>query len=306
MSITKHKLLFDPTEADDYDAVKSFLSSADGTLLTKTTTGGKEALDVHIAGSDIQLEVDLVHTEDSVRLGDGTDFFTSTTENGDTALDVHISNTSIVVTATDLDIRDLAFATDSVDVSGSEVSLDAATLAALESVTVSATDLDIRDLAFATDSVDVSGSEVSLDAATLAALESVTVSATDLDIRDLDSSQDSIEIATAAGQALAIESDGSLNVNSSEVGYSTCSNASVTIANTATDVVVTELALRKELTLQNVGSKDVYIGCDSSVTSTNGILVPKGATASFKFGPAINVHAITPSGTSELRILELA
>lgn len=51
-----------------------------------------------------------------------------------------ISNTSFAVTATDLDIRDLLFASDSVDVSGS-------------SVTVTATDLDIRDLAFATDSV---------------------------------------------------------------------------------------------------------------------------------------------------------
>ena len=73
-----------------------------------------------------------------------------------------------VVTATDLDIRDLDFANDSVDVSGS-------------SVTVSATDLDIRDLVFATDKVDVSGSDVT-----------ATVTATDLDIRDLDASSDSV------------------------------------------------------------------------------------------------------------------
>lgn len=83
-----------------------------------------------------------------------------------------------VVTATDLDIRDLNSATDS--------------------VTVVASDLDVRDLAFATDKVDASGSEVSLDAATLAALESisventVTVQATDLDIRDLSSVTDSV------------------------------------------------------------------------------------------------------------------
>lgn len=99
---------------------------------------------------------------------------------------------NITVSATDLDIRDLAFATDKVDVSGSEVSLDAGTLAALENITVSATDLDIRDLAFATDKVDVSGSEVSLDAGTLAALENITVSATDLDIRNLDAATDSV------------------------------------------------------------------------------------------------------------------
>lgn len=77
------------------------------------------------------------------------------------------------VTATDLDIRNLVFATDKVDVSGSSVSitgtvavtqsgtwtveLGATTLAALESITVVATDLDIRDLTLAQDAVKVSG-----------------------------------------------------------------------------------------------------------------------------------------------------
>jgi hypothetical protein len=99
------------------------------------------------------------------------------------------------ITATDLDVRDLDFATDSVDVSGSSVTVSATDLNIRNlsestdsvtahqggswSATVSATDLDIRDLAFATDKVDVSGS-------------SVTVSATDLDIRDIDAASDSI------------------------------------------------------------------------------------------------------------------
>lgn len=43
------------------------------------------------------------------------------------------------------------------------------------SLTVDAVNLDIRDLVFATDKVDVSGSVVALDAGTLAALESITV-----------------------------------------------------------------------------------------------------------------------------------
>lgn len=71
------------------------------------------------------------------------------------ALDVNIENASIAVTGT--------------------VELGATTLAALESITVVATDLDIRDLVFATDKVDVSGSSVELGATTLAALETITV-----------------------------------------------------------------------------------------------------------------------------------
>lgn len=139
--------------------------------------------------------------------------------NADGSIDVNST-----ISATDLDIRDLVFATDKVDVSGSEVKLDSTTLAALEnisvsatdldirdlayatdsvtahqggtwSVTASATDLDIRDLAFATDKVDVSGSEVKLDSTTLAALENITVSATNLDIRDLAFATDKVDVS---------------------------------------------------------------------------------------------------------------
>lgn len=134
---------------------------------------------------------------------------------------VDVSGSSVTVSATDLDIRDLAFATDKVDVSGSEVSLDSATLAALENITVSATDLDIRDLAFATDKVDVSGSEVSLDSATLAALEDITVSATDLDIRDLSHASDSVKIGDGT-DFLAVNTDGSINVNVTLPGGKVC------------------------------------------------------------------------------------
>jgi fructose-specific phosphotransferase system component IIB len=145
-----------------------------------------------------------------VKVGDGTTPSQQLKVEADGSINVNST-----ISATDLDIRDLVFATDKVDVSGSEVSLDAATLAALENVTVSATDLDIRDLAFATDSVDVSGSEVSLDATTLAALESITVQngagasavniqdggnsitvdAVDLDIRDLAFATDSVDVS---------------------------------------------------------------------------------------------------------------
>lgn len=129
------------------------------------------------------------------------------------ALDVNVVNAiaatisgTVPVTATDLDIRNLVFATDKVDVSGSEVSLDSATLAALENISaiVTATDLDIRDLAFATDKVDVTGSAVSITG-------SVVVTATDLDIRDLSHTQDSIKIGDGT-DFLAIDASGNIGV----------------------------------------------------------------------------------------------
>ena len=93
MALTKHALCYNPTD-NEIDTVDSYLLASDGTAITHTCS----ALDVNIKTSDIQLEVDLDHTEDSIRLGDGTSFFTSTSENGDIALDVHLSNSNIEVT----------------------------------------------------------------------------------------------------------------------------------------------------------------------------------------------------------------
>ncbi len=118
----------------------------------------------------------------AIEITDGTD---NLAINGDGSLNA-------VVTATNLDIRDLAFATDKVDVTGSEVSLDSATLAALESITVQngagASAVNIQDGG-----------------------NSITVDASDLDIRDLSHSQDSVKIGDGT-DFLAVNTDGSINV----------------------------------------------------------------------------------------------
>lgn len=120
---------------------------------------------------------------------------------------VDVSGSSVTVTATNLDVRDLVFATDKVDVSGSSIS---------------ATDLDIRDLVFATDKVDVSGSSVTVTATNLDVRDLVfatdkvdvsgsSITATDLDIRDLTHASDSVKVGDGT-DFLAINTDGSINV----------------------------------------------------------------------------------------------
>ena len=103
MSLETFKLFFSNVFGTD-DEVKAFLAVDNGgganqKLLTSTTAGGKEALDVNIAASDIQIQVDLTHTEDSIRLGDGTTLTTVTTfDGGDgdkSGLDVYLINEKI-------------------------------------------------------------------------------------------------------------------------------------------------------------------------------------------------------------------
>jgi hypothetical protein len=127
------------------------------------------------------------------------------------ALKVNLSNTSIAVTATDLDIRDLAFATDKVDVSGSS---NVAVTDGGGSLTVDANNLDIRDLAFATDKVDVSGSSVTVSG-TVGVTQSTSpwvVSATDLDIRDLAFATDKVDVSGSSNVAVT-DGGGSLTVD---------------------------------------------------------------------------------------------
>jgi len=183
------------------------------------------------------------------------------------------------------------------NVDGSTVELGATTLAALENITVSATDLDIRDLAFATDKVDVSGSEVSLDSATLAALENITVSATDFDIRDLDFAQDSVDVS---GSSVSISNKPIVNETNNAI-----KNSAISATTTAAQLTPTPLSNRKSLIVQNLGSKEIYIG-DSGVTSSNGVKISAGANAELKYDATVALYARTASGTADVRILEAA
>lgn len=231
-----NKLVFDPANMADSSNVGAYLRGSDGTLITQT--GG--ALDVNVVGG-VNVEVDLSHVDDSVKIGDGTDFLAV---NADGSINA-------VVTATNLDIRDLAFATDKVDVSGS----------------------------------------------------SVTVSATDLDIRNLSHSQDSVKIGDGT-DFLAVNTDGSINTK--PAGASSAAYGATSVTTTATDIVGTDLTNRIQILIQNLGSKDCYIGSNSSVTTSNGVLLSPGSSMVLDAGAGINVHGITASGTASIRYFELA
>lgn len=124
--ISKDQLVFDVTDSDTIaasDSVGAYLRSSDGTLidheqinaverlsvdstlkdgvgtaLTSTLVGAKQGLDVNII-EGINVEVDSSHLDDSIRLGDGTDFFTSHTVGSDLGLDVYQLNDASVANA---------------------------------------------------------------------------------------------------------------------------------------------------------------------------------------------------------------
>lgn len=177
------------------------------------------------------------------------------------------------------EVRALEFAIDKVDASGSEVKLDAATLAALETIELGATTLA------ALENVVVSG-EVALDTATLAALENVVVSG---------------EVSLDAATLAALET-----VSTVEAGYANWKSTAHSASSTASQIAATPLTGRINVTIQNLGTADIFIGESNAVTVATGTKIAKGSSFSEKLAAGANIWVICASGSSDLRVSEFA
>lgn len=227
MGITLDELIYDPSNADESANVGAHIRAGDdGTAIGHVG----DALKVDI-GSVADLDIrDLDANQDNVAISDGTN---TLGVNANGSIDVEFAAGAQVQITDGAD-------TLAVNADGS-----------INSV-VAATDLDIRDLTFATDKVDASGSEVKQDS------------------------------------------------------YDSLKNTAQTVTNTASALAGTPLTNRVNMLIQNLGTKDIWIGSDNTVTDTTGVKVPKGGSAEFMFSATSTPHAITSSGTADVRILEMA
>jgi hypothetical protein len=175
---------------------------------------------------------------------------------------------------------------------------------------VTATDLDIRNLVFATDKVDVTGSAVSItgDVNVTQGTSPWVVSATDLDIRNLVYTQDNVAIKGATGNQLVVNADGSLNVTAvvSEAAYSAKKTSQQSVS-TVAQIAAVPFTGRKAILIQNVSNKDVYLGDDNTVTvsgATGGAKLAKGTNIVEEWDASVAIWAICDGGTADLRIIE--
>lgn len=149
--VGKERLVFDPANASEGDKIAGYLYGAGGTLITSTTVGPDEGLDVNVLNTitvqatDLDIR-DLSHTQDSVKVGDGTDFLAV---NADGSINITDNGGSITVDGT-------VAATQSGSWTVAATQSGTWTIDSITNpVTVSATDLDIRDLSHTQDSVKI-------------------------------------------------------------------------------------------------------------------------------------------------------
>lgn len=206
------------------------------------------------------------------------------TVNADGSVNVTDNGGSLTVDATNLDIRDLVFATDKVDVSGS-------------SVTVSATDLDIRNLSATQDNVAISDGTDTLAVNADGSINSV-VTATNLDIRDLSHTQDSVKIGDGT-DFLAIDASGNIGV--------TDAGGSLTVD--ATDLDIRDLTHVSDSVKIGDGTDLMAVNPDGSInvkitdTAPGTEVNDYDTTASVASG-ATDTHTYTSTGNFYLQQIE--
>lgn len=137
--------------------------------------------------------------------------------------------------------------------------------------------------------VDDETLRVQLSDESLAALENIEVTVSN-----------EVEITNDSGNPIPVS--GTVSVAAINGSIKT-SAASVTT--TPAQVLASPLANRKQVTIQNEGSKDVYIG-DASVTTSSGIKISRNSSATYAWGPAIAIHMVASDGTQNIRFLEEA
>lgn len=74
------------------------------------------------------------------------------------------------------------------------------------------------------------------------------------------------------------------------------------------DVIVANLTVRRTVLLRNNGSVPVYLGFDSSVTTTNGMPLNPQGTIELKFGVTKRgtaIYGVTASSSTDIRYLIL-
>jgi len=306
----KDQLIFDVTSADtiaDSDSVGAYVRSSDGTLITHTQNGAKEGLDVNMINDSIvvtatDLDIRPLTNADVVTVEQGTSPWVIGDGGGSITVDGTVAATQSGV----WNIGTVTSITNDVNIADGG-----------NSITVDASDLDIRDLTAASDSVAAwlsDGAGTALTSTLVGsdqALDVNVVGGLNVEV-DLSHVDDSVRLGDGTNffTSTTIGSDIGLDVNV----INNPANANTAIlsaadtlatAGTAEKVVASNLANRKYLFVRNYSNRKIYIG-SSSVDSTNGFPVSPGSYLELKAGPSVDVYYDGETNGQEIRTLELS
>ena len=276
MALSKDKLIADPAIAYDGDSVIVHLFDGTGNALS--STGGA----LHVSATNLDIR-DLTHVSDSVKIGDGTDFLAinadgSINVNGTDVYDEDSAHSSGAKGSLSLVVRK--------DTPGSLVDADGdyAPLQVDDQGRLRVTGSIVLDGQYAEDSAHTSGN---------------------IGIYNLAVRSDIPAIGSSASGDYASQTVDAYNrlwVNDAPNISMTAAAATVT---TTSALLIASLAGRKKLMIQNLGTKEIFIG-PSGVTTSSGVRIAGGAGYEIEAGPDLVWHAVASVGSQNVRVLQLA
>jgi len=226
----------------------------------------------------------------------------SFTPSGTQNVDV-VGNTIGLATSANQSTGNTSLGTIAGAVSGTEMQVDIITI---PTVTVQATNLDIRDLTFAGDKVDASGTVLGagtnnigdVDVLTLPSIPAGNNNIGDVDIATMPN------VVIGSGTVTAVTSITN-TVVTKEVRSATPSQTSPSVTNASTSILASN-ANRLGATIYNEGAAICYtkLGATASVTSYT-LQIAVGGYYELPFAYTGAVDGITSAGTAQLRVTEL-
>ena len=99
---------------------------------------------------------------------------------------------------------------------------------------------------------------------------------------------------------------GTWTVTAAKSAFTAWKTTNTTVNATAVQLVSTALTDRKYIVVQNVGDKAIYLSIDNTVSSTNGVYLPKGSQFELDLDAGAQIWAIAASAGGAVVILEAA
>jgi hypothetical protein len=298
--IGKDILVYVEADAATSDQIGAFLKVQGGTVLTRTTSGAKEALDVYPVSTFAE---DLGHTTGAL---------------GQFILGVR-NDANTVLTSTDLDYSPIAtdsagrlkvVATLTINTEYAEDSV-AANLAVGSYVLAVRKDADTGSLV---DNGDYASFTVdAVDRLKINAVGNVADSAADggFPVKIGYRAQTGALVSTTIADNDRVDaiSDEFRRVYINDSPNIGVASATTTVNDTVGGTLVPATALvgRRRLIIENIGTKNIFVGKSGTITAANGLRISPSSTLALEIGDDVTIAAITSAGLSaEVRTLELA
>ena len=296
--VFKEKLILDTTSLSDSDNIGAYLRDSAGNLITSQVNGSQQALDVGINVAGVQIDPRQIRalTSSDVVTADQGGTWNITNITGTISLPTGAAtsaNQSTIIT--DLGTINTTLGSPMQNSGGSVTANQGGTWTVQPGNTANTVPWLVTDQA--------NGSATGGTAATVSELSGGIYNSTSPTLTN--GQQASLQLDSKGNLMvdLAYPLTVSTTVASPDIAVN---NQNVTVTTTAAKLLSSELAVRKNMLVQNLGNKAIYLGSSASVTSSNGFSVAAGSTFAVDLGPDVSLYAVASSGSMDVRVLQFS